>query len=189
MTEIPPTSSRDSDLVQLFLVGDGEAIREVDTWISQAAWSFRQRLSEDWEDILQEIRLELTRLLRRGSFRGDSSLKTYLWRVVNHTCIDRLRRRSRWRWQGLDDLDHRGVLAEGARQGVRNEFRDLMLRVVSQTSKDCHKLWQLVLEGYSYREMSQQLGVSEATLRVRVLRCRKKAVAVRDNLLEESAGV
>ena len=110
-------NSRDSDLVQLFLQGDAEVVRTVDGWISQAAWSYRQRLSEEWEDILQEIRLELTRLLSRGSFRGDSSLKTYLWRVVNHTCIDRLRRNSRWRWQGLEDLDHRGVLAEGARQG------------------------------------------------------------------------
>lgn len=189
MTDTPPTALRDSDLVQLFLAGDGDAVREVDGWISQAAWSYRQRLSEDWDDILQEIRLELTRLLSRGSFRGDSSLKTYLWRVVNHTCIDRLRRRSRWRWQGLEDLDHRGVLAEGARQGSRNEFRDLMLRVVSQTSQDCRQLWKLVLEGYSYREMSQQLSVSEATLRVRVLRCRKKAVAIRDNLLAEASNV
>ena len=91
MTNTPPTSLRDADLVELFLAGDGDAVREVDGWIAQAAWSYRQRLSNEWDDILQEIRLELTRLLSRGSFRGDSSLKTYLWRVVNHTCIDRLR--------------------------------------------------------------------------------------------------
>ncbi len=177
----------DSDLIQRFLEGDEETIRTVDSWISQAAWCYRQRLSQDWDDLFQEIRLELTRLLSQQKFRGDSSLKTYLWRVVNHTCIDRVRALSRWRWEALDDLDHRGVLVQRAQQGERKEFRDLMLRVVAEGSEDCRKLWRLVLQGYSYREMSQSLGIAEATLRVRVLRCRKKAVETRDQLLRETA--
>ncbi|MCH9649568.1 MAG: sigma-70 family RNA polymerase sigma factor [Deltaproteobacteria bacterium] len=178
--------SSEADLIQRFLDGEEQAVQLVDSWISQAAWGFRQRLSRDWEDVFQEIRLELTRLLIQKKFRGESSLKTYLWRVVNHTCIDRVRALSRWRWEALDDLDHRGVLVQHAKQGDRKEFRDLMLRVVEQSSEECRKLWRLVLEGYSYREMSESLGVAEPTLRVRVLRCRKKAVEARDQLLDES---
>ncbi len=176
--------AQDHDLVQLFLDGDGEALRSVDTWISQAAWPYRQRLASDWEDILQDARLELTRLLGSGAFRGESSLKTYLWRVVNHTCIDRLRRRARWQWQGLEDLDHRGVLSTGSGQSERRALRDLMLQVVERTPEECRLLWRMVLEGFSYREMSERLSVSEATLRVRVLRCRKRAIQVRDRLLQ-----
>jgi len=176
----------DSDLIHRFLAGDEEVVKTVDGWISQAAWSYRQRLAGDWEDIFQDVRLELTRLLSNSQFRGEASLKTYLWRVVNHTCIDRLRSSSRWRWEGLEDLDSRGVLAQGAPQGTRHEFRDLLLRVVEQTSEDCRRLWKLVLDGYSYRDMSQEIGVAEATLRVRVLRCRKKAVEIRDALLKEN---
>lgn len=178
--------AQDSDLIHAFLAGDEEVVRQIDGWISQASWSYRQRLGEDWEDVFQEIRLELTRLLSGGKFRGDSSLKTYLWRVASHTCIDRLRSVSRWRWQGLEDLDHRGVLAANAQQGQRQEFRDLMLRVVDEASDDCRQLWRMVLEGFSYRDMSQETGVAEATLRVRVLRCRKKAVEIRDELLKNS---
>jgi DNA-directed RNA polymerase specialized sigma24 family protein len=40
----------------------------------------------------------------------------------------------------------------------------------------------MVHAGLSYREMSERLGVAEGTLRVRVLRCREKAVAVRAEL-------
>lgn len=177
---------QEADLIHRFLSGDEEVIRTVDGWISQAAWSYRQRLAEDWEDIFQEVRLELTRLLSGSHFRGEASLKTYLWRVVNHTCIDRLRSSSRWRWEGLEDLDHRGVLAEKASQGKRNEFRDLLMRVVNQSSEACRELWKMVLDGHSYREMSEMLGVAEATLRVRVLRCRKRAIEVRDSLLQSS---
>ena len=42
--------------------------------------------------------------------------------------------------------------------------------------------WRLIAMGHSYREMSQRMGVAEGTLRVRVLRCREKAVAVRREL-------
>jgi DNA-directed RNA polymerase specialized sigma24 family protein len=45
----------------------------------------------------------------------------------------------------------------------------------------------MIHAGLSYREMSSRLGVAEGTLRVRVLRCREKAVAVRAELLPEVA--
>jgi DNA-directed RNA polymerase specialized sigma24 family protein len=41
----------------------------------------------------------------------------------------------------------------------------------------------MVLAGLSYREMSDRTGVAEGTLRVRVLRCRKRAIELRAELL------
>jgi len=41
----------------------------------------------------------------------------------------------------------------------------------------------MIHAGLSYKEMSDRLGVAEGTLRVRVLRCREKAVAARGELL------
>ena len=48
--------------------------------------------------------------------------------------------------------------------------------------------WKMIVIGHSYREMSQRLGVAEGTLRVRVLRCREKAVAARHDLLGTGSG-
>jgi DNA-directed RNA polymerase specialized sigma24 family protein len=45
---------------------------------------------------------------------------------------------------------------------------------------ECQKLWRMIVAGMSYRQMSERLEVSEGTLRVRVLRCRKRAMARRD---------
>ena len=45
-----------------------------------------RRLADAWEDVLQELRIEVFRLLEKQQFRGDSSLKTYLWRVVSRSC-------------------------------------------------------------------------------------------------------
>ena len=40
--------------------------------------------------------------------------------------------------------------------------------------------------GQSYREMSEELGVREGTLRVRVLRCRRLATEARDEACNET---
>lgn len=175
---------RDAELIRGYLAGDAEAIRTLDTWVESAAWSYRARLAQDWEDLLQDVRLELTRLLAAGSFRGESQLKTYLWRVVNHACLDRLRAQMRRRWVDLDDvvdsLEQEGLLS--APETRDPALRDLTTRVLARASAECRRLWMMVVAGLSYAEMSDRLEVAEGTLRVRVLRCRKKAIAVRSEL-------
>jgi len=175
----------DQEVVTRFLRGDAEAVATVDGWISRAAWPYQRRLSDCWDDVLQEVRLEVTRLLGQGKFRGESSLRTYLWRVVSHTCLDQLRARSKRQWTDLDAVDEAGNGGDPAGQAApaRTEDRDLLLRVLSKASQDCRELWRFIHHGLSYREMSLRLGVAEGTLRVRVLRCREKAVALRDELL------
>jgi RNA polymerase sigma-70 factor (ECF subfamily) len=46
----------------------------------------------DAEDVLQEAFAKAISELRRGTFRGDSSLTTWLFRVVTNVALDRLRR-------------------------------------------------------------------------------------------------
>lgn len=175
-----PTS--DQEVVSRFLQGDTEAVGTVNSWISRAAWPYQRRLSGRWEDVLQDVRLEVTRLLGQGKFRGESSLRTYLWQVVSHTCLDQIRAQSRWQWTELEEVDERGGLPAPAFGGGQ-EDRDLVQRVLERVSGDCRRMWRLIAMGHSYREMSQRLGVAEGTLRVRVLRCREKAVAARRDLL------
>ena len=81
----------DRDMVTRFLRGDSDAVATLDGWISRAAWPYQRRLANRWDDVLQDVRLEVTRLLGEGKFRGESSLRTYLWRVVCHTCLDLIR--------------------------------------------------------------------------------------------------
>jgi len=173
-------ATEDQEIAARFLSGDSTAVEVVDGWISRAAWPFRRRLSERFEDVLQEVRLEVTRLLGQGKFRGESSLRTYLWRVVNHTCLDHLRSEKRWQWTDLEEV---AEIGDRSHSGPA-EDRDLLLRVLDQVSQDCRDLWRMIVSGLSYREMSGRVGVAEGTLRVRVLRCRERAVALREGLLE-----
>ena len=180
--------ANDQEMVTRYLKGESEAVGTVDGWISRAAWPYQRRLADRWDDVLQDVRLEVTRLLGSGKFRGESSLRTYLWRVVSHTCLDQLRAQSRWKWNDLDDLDPADEPAGATTIPARQEDKDLLLRVLDRVPQECRELWRMIVAGLSYREMSLRTNVAEGTLRVRVLRCREKAVAARQELLEGRPG-
>lgn len=180
-------ASDDQEVVSRFLQGEREAVGTVDGWISRAAWPYQRRLADRWDDVLQDVRLEVTRLLGQGKFRGESSLRTYLWRVVSHTCLDQLRAQSKWKWADLEDLDQEG-LATPPTVPSRQEDKDFLIRVLERVPQDCREMWRMIVEGLSYREMSLRLNVAEGTLRVRVLRCRERASTLRQELLGGSFG-
>ncbi len=179
----------DQELVARFLRGEKDAVGTVDGWISRAAWPYQRRLANQWDDVLQDVRLEVTRLLGQGKFRGESSLRTYLWRVVSHTCLDQIRSRSKWKWTDLDAVDPEdGLTLPPPGVASIQEDRDLLLRVLERVPQDCRELWRMIVAGLSYREMGLRMGVAEGTLRVRVLRCREKAVALKRELLDGVRG-
>ena len=177
--------SEDAKLIRSFLAGKRHAVARIDGWLVGAASPYQRRLGEGWDDVLQDLRLEVTRLLREERFRGEASLRTYLSRVASHACLNRIRSQERWQWEEVDDArpDPAGGGAEA------RVSRDLLLRILGRTPAECRRLWTMILEGYDYKEMSERLGVKAGALRVRVLRCRRQAVDLRDQLLSEPAMV
>jgi len=175
----------DREMVSRFLRGDADAVATLDGWIARAAWPYQRRLANRWDDVLQDVRLEVTRLLGEGKFRGESSLRTYLWRVVSHTCLDQIRSQGKWQFTDLESVDQDDGRASALPRVPADDpaERDLLLRVLNRASSDCRDLWKMIVLGLSYKEMSVRLGVAEGTLRVRVLRCRERAITLRSELM------
>jgi RNA polymerase sigma factor (sigma-70 family) len=172
----------DAELAADFARGERRAIEVVDVWLARAAGPFRGRLGADWEDALQEVRIEVLRLIRQGSFRGESSLKTYLWQVTAHTCIDALRRRHRRPLTDAVLLDDSPPIPSSdpspLDRVLARESHQALLTVLDAMSAECRQLWNLILAGLSYREIGVRLEVTEGALRVRALRCRRRAAEV-----------
>ena len=158
-----------------FLEGRRRAVERVERWIRLSASSFRRRLGDDWEDAVQEALVEVTRDLRDGRVRDLGRLRPYVWRVAANTCLDRVRRRSRWVWVDAEEVDlpssQGSVLSDLLERGAVLS----LLELASRCPESCRRLWEMILEGLSYREMSARTGLAEGTLRVRVLRCRRHA--------------
>lgn len=150
----------------------------MDKWIAGAAAPFRRRLGADWPDLLQEARMEVLRLLRNSSWRGESRLKTYVWCVVGHSCLDALRRLKRR--PELEPADPEAPIASSDPSPLDHvldqDSRRLLLTALASVPAECRELWGSILRGLSYREISGRMGLTEGALRVRAHRCRKRAV-------------
>lgn len=167
----------DRELIHRLLAGDAAAVELIAGWSALAARPYRAQLAPDWEDVVQEVQIELLELLRDGRFRGDSSLRSFVWRVTSHTCLDRLRARRRRPTASLDGVAD--ALASDqespADAAARRSENALLWRALGEVPPACRELLGWVVAGHSYREMSERSGIAEGTLRVRVLRCRQKA--------------
>jgi len=172
----------DADLIMRFLAGDPRAFTTIDNWLIAAAWPYRRRLGSHWEDVLQDLRLEVIRLFRQRHFRGDASLRTYLCRVASHACLNRIQTQERWCWTHLPEDAPPASLCR-TDTDERLACRDVVREVLEHMSPECRRLCSLLQAGYSYHEMSEYLGLEETTLRVQVLRCRRRAQRLRELLL------
>lgn len=172
----------DRAAVDGLLSGDESTVRQVRIWVRKAASGYRSALAEEMEDLEQEILVALVEQLERGEFRYESQLETYVGRMVQYKCIDRLRARTRRRWVDLDTLDLTGDEQDALDRIQARETSLLALRVASGLSETCRELWAMIHEGLDYETMASRLDVRPGTLRVRVLRCRRSAIAERERL-------
>jgi len=171
---------QDRELIAAFLERQTEAVQLVDTWVRVAAASFRFRLNLHWEDTIQDTHIKILQALRGEKFRGERGLKTYIWKLTNNTCIDQIRRMAGKTFASLETIVDRQDEGIDPLEGIsRQEDTHRLLTLLQNTPTQCKQLWGMILEGQGYQEMSQSLAISESTLRVRVHRCRQKAVALR----------
>jgi RNA polymerase sigma-70 factor (ECF subfamily) len=177
----------DQDILTGVVRRETAALQVIEGWITRAAAPFRQRLGMHLEDVVQEAMLEITRLLERETFRGESSLKTYVWRITSHACINQLRKLQRHPGTDLDSISELAAPTDNSpfNQLMQKETRQMLLKVLAEMPPECRSLWKMIMDGLSYQEMSQEMGSSAGALRVKVLRCRQKAVAVRQQMIEK----
>ena len=175
VVQFPDASAEDRSLAASILTGEPEAIDGVRRWVRAAASPFRRSIGADLEDIEQEILISLTETLRSDRFRGASKLSTYVKKATVYRCLNRVRNASKRTFVSPEDLELRSQTPEPHQTAESRDATRHALRLLAAMSPECRDLWNMVLEGLSYSEMSERLGVAAGALRVRMLRCRRKA--------------
>jgi RNA polymerase sigma-70 factor (ECF subfamily) len=135
--------------------------------------------AQEADDLLQEVFLHAHRKL--GSFRGDSSLGTWLYRLGMNHCLDYLRGRQAKMGRATDSLDDEGVMepvAPGAAVPTAIARIDLE-RAIARLPEGCRAAFLLHdVEGFEHREVADILGVSEGTSKSQVHKARMKLRAM-----------
>ncbi|HKI03051.1 MAG TPA: sigma-70 family RNA polymerase sigma factor [Thermoanaerobaculia bacterium] len=171
----------DVELVERHRCGDIQAFDEVYARFGEMVYNLALRLSgnrEEAADLTQEIFLRIYRHL--GSFGGRSTLKTWVFRIAINHCRDRLSRHIP-SMQSIDaGFEEGGVPIADPGRGpeelavAADEGRRVMagLGRIPQVFREAVVLRDL--EGLSYEEIAEVLGVRVGTVRSRIARGREQ---------------
>lgn len=110
---------------------------------------------------------------RISTFRGASSIGTWLTKIAINTCTDFLRSRR----QDLDIDDRYGLADEETTESIaeRNETVREVRSALAQLSPEYRSVLVLRhIDGLSYGEIAETLGLDPGTVRSRLWRAREK---------------
>ena len=133
--------------------------------------------AEECQDLAQEILLQVWRSLPQ--FESRASASTWFYRVALNTGLawrrqDHLRRSRQRPILEIDDVPAAGV--DSAQQILEREVVERLYAAIRQLPKTDAALVLLYLDGLSYRQMAEVLGISESHVGVKLNRA-KKALA------------
>lgn len=141
--------------------------------------------SEDAADMSQEAFIKAYNSLT--SFRGDSKFSVWLYRIVSNVCLDYLRSRGRRQTVSLSaenddgedvEIDIADETQSPERLLDRRLTRDAVRRGLAALPPEHRQILLLrEIQGLSYDEIADALGIEAGTVKSRIFRARKKLCA------------
>lgn len=192
---LPPTPTPDDPDRPLFdraRAGDFAAFEELVGRLQPRVYGLALRIlgeTHDAEDVTQQTFLSLVEHL--GEFRGESAVAGWVLRIAANHALKLLRKRRGLPTvslpetdEGYADLPHPQYIApwrdDPAALAGRHETRELIDRALAELDDKHRAVFVLRdVEGFSVKETADLLGISEANVKVRLLRAR---LALRERL-------
>lgn len=147
---------------------------------------------QDAADITQEVFLRAWKNL--DSFRGDSSLSTWLYRVTSNLCVDFARKKAAGGMPtSIDDEESPAAdFVDPSRMGQpeaaaeNSELREELHFALAQLSEEHRRVILLRdVAGMTYTDVARTLGLEEGTVKSRLARARaglRKILLERGNI-------
>lgn len=124
--------------------------------------------AQDLEDLYQDVLVNIWRGL--PTFRADSSMRTWVYRIALNTCVSTLRVRSRQPIQtSLDEV----ILVPDQSQEKKEALKDLYecISSLGPIDKAIVMMW---LDEYSYEEIADTVGIKRNNVATRLHRAKEK---------------
>jgi RNA polymerase sigma-70 factor (ECF subfamily) len=121
----------------------------------------------DRQDLFQEIIFQVWRSV--DAFRGDSSVRTWMYRVALNTAIAWTRKEGRHQ-RGKEPFEEaKGLLTTASADGRDPRVEWLYVQIAKLKDVD-RSVALLLLDGFSYKEISAIVGISESNVGVKINR-------------------
>ncbi|HTZ47464.1 MAG TPA: sigma-70 family RNA polymerase sigma factor [Verrucomicrobiae bacterium] len=176
--------SSERELLALARKGNDSAFTE----LVRRNWHMIYRVSrrvvknhEDAEDTLQNVLVKVYQ--RLNGFEEASRFSSWLFRVTFNEALMTLRRNRSRHQDSYVDLDYSDGNGHGVAElqdvRVNNEkqhmHRELAFKAMHRLSPSLRRAFLLHKhEGWTHREMAEELGITQATAKMRVFRARRQ---------------
>jgi RNA polymerase sigma-70 factor, ECF subfamily len=169
---LQPAADIDAAVLERAKRGDQEAFADVIKHYDPGLRALAYRLLGDvdrMDDALQEAYLKAFRNL--SSFRGESRLGTWLYRIVYNTCLDELARSKRVVQLPLEDASDPPDAGTEFAEAVADRS-GLAAALAALTPEERAAVFLVDAQGFDYRSAGNVLGVPEGTVASRLNRAR-----------------
>ncbi len=189
--------ARDRAAIERVLAGDRMAFREI---VDRHAPNLQRLIGRLLgrtslaEEATQEVLIRAWKSL--GRFRGDASVRSWLYRIATNLCRD-MRKRSSWKETTADDPSLFARAPDPSEYGMSPEQRvadrralealEVAIRTLPTAQREVVELH--LVAGLSYAEAAVTLGVSVGALKVRVHRARERLAKALGEHLDNQGGL
>lgn len=125
---------------------------------------------EDWQDLWQEILLQLWRSF--SSFKEKSAFSTWMYRVALNTALMYQRRKKRSWFHSSPEMEI--LLDDQMTTSPQDEDIKILYQCIQKLSPLDRAIILLKLEQKSYLEIAEITGFSESNVSVRIVRIKTK---------------
>ena len=129
------------------------------------------RIGSERDDLFQEIALAIWRAL--PGFRGECSERTFLFRIAHNRGISYLARRRTPTGAGGEERELPDRRPNPEQALAANEESERLARAVQSLPVAHQQVVTLALEGLSYGDIADVLGISETNVGARLTRARQ----------------
>ncbi|NIJ53782.1 RNA polymerase sigma factor [Dyadobacter arcticus] len=149
--------------------------------IREAVW--KHKLSEDeCSMVYSDTILTVLEHIHNGRFKGNSSIKTYLYQIFTNKCVDVLRKNATNKQQVIlgDSLDAYLCILPDDSKGIIETLiaqydMDLLTTRLKELGEKCRQIVQAWGEGFMDQEIAIEMGYqSAAVVKTSRLRCLEK---------------
>lgn len=184
----------EKEIIQEYLKGNtekaaSEFVRRYKNFVYLVAFRYLKN-HDDAEDITQEVFINAFEKLKY--FRGESSLKTWLYRIAVNKSKNFLRKRKLMTivsfGNTVDDDDKQFDLANNTESSAleRKEFEEKFLEILSSLPEKQREVFSLrYFDNYSFNEISSMLGTSVGGLKANYFHAVRKIASALKQYLEE----